>query len=314
MPSEKVLIIYNPKAGRGRAAKLWPVVIQLLDAGAINYTVIETQSGGHALEIARTESEWYDAVIAAGGDGTAHEVANGLILASGEKPTKPFGIIPLGNGDDFVKMIPPQTRVGDQPFSLPEAVNKIARRQLVSMDACRATPFHSEYPHPRYFINGMNVGFSAMSGYNFSTLPRWFTGFPGYLAAVLKTLWFYPVLELTLVVDDGPPISFQTILGAFMNGRCFGRSFWVAPQADVQDGRMEIMLVAKIGRLSILKKLPLLLSGTHLKDPVITFLQAGTVRLRSTAPILIEMDGEIPFKQIQHIEIQVLPGILRILT
>lgn len=309
-----VLIIYNPVAGRGRAKHLWPEVIRCLDAGGIAYTILETSGKGHALEIARAESARYSAVVAAGGDGTAHEVANGLLLASGEAPTKPFGIIPLGNGDDFVKMIPPETGIGSQPFPVAEAIEKIARRRVVPMDACRAVPVGSAYSQPRYFINGMNVGFSAMAGYNFSTLPHYFTGFMGYLAAVLKTLWNYPVLKVSLTVEDNEPLSLETTLAAFMNGRCFGRSFWVAPQADVRDGKMEIMVVRKIGRMGILRKLPKLLSGSHLDDPVISWFQAQKIRLTSSDSVMVEMDGEIPFDGIHDIELEVLPGVLQVLT
>lgn len=312
----EVLFIYNPKAGRGRAKRIWPQVEQRLSGLNIEYVVQETQAAGHAMRIAAEAASQFRAVVAVGGDGTANEVANGLLLASGEQRTIPFGIIPLGNGDDFVKMIPPVTAIGKQPYTWELALEKVIRGQTASFDACRVRGVSQSgaLVQTRYFINGLNLGFSAHAGYNFSTLPPIFTGFAGYLAAVLKTLWKYPMLHLELRVDDAPAYTCETSLIACMNGRCFGRAFWVAPQSDAQDGLLEIMRVGKIGRAAILRKLPLLLNGKHLNDPVVHWQRAAKVQISSATPMIVEMDGEIPFQGVERVDLEILPKVLTVLA
>lgn len=307
---ERLVVVYNPVAGRGRARQMWPEVEKALQAVVPDLEVVSTKGRGHAEEAAFQAALEGKALVSVGGDGTAHEVANGILRASQGKPGVPMGIIPLGNGDDFVKMLPPVTPVGSQPFDWRQAVAHIAAGNAQYFDACRATDVASG--QSRYFINGLNLGFSAHAGYNFSTLPSYFTGLGGYLAAVLKTLWKYPLLRLSVSLDGQPPFSALTSMAAFMNGRCFGRAFWVCPHADAQDGRLEIMVVKKVGRLKILQKLPLILKAAHLRDPLLDWYQAQNVHVVSPDALIVEMDGEIPFRSVRELEISVLPGVLRV--
>ena len=307
---ERLVAVYNPVAGRGRAQRMWPEVEKALRAVVPGLEVLRTTGRGHAEELAYRAALEGKALVSVGGDGTAHEVANGILRASGGKPGVPMGIIPLGNGDDFVKMLPPVTAVGHQPFDWQQAVAHIAAGNTLCFDACQAV--HLANGETRYFINGLNLGFSAHAGYNFSTLPTYFTGLGGYLAAVLKTLWRYPLLRLAVSLDGCQAFSATTSMAAFMNGRCFGRAFWVCPQADAQDGRLEIMVVKKVGRLTILQKIPKILRATHLQDPLIDWYQAQRVHLTSPDELIVEMDGEIPFRGVRDLEISVLPGALRV--
>ena len=307
---ERLVVVYNPVAGRGRARRMWPEVEKALRAIAPDLEVAGTRHRGHAEELAYQAALEGKTLVSVGGDGTAHEVANGILRASQGKAGVPMGIIPLGNGDDFVKMLPPVTPVGSQPFDWRQAVAKIAAGNTLCFDACRAV--HVASGQARYFINGLNLGFSAHAGFNFSTLPAYFTGLGGYLAAVLKTLWKYPLLHLEVTLDGQPPFTAVTSMAAFMNGRCFGRAFWVCPHADAQDGRLEVMVVKKVGRLTILQKIPKILKATHLEDPLIDWYQAQTVHITSPDELIVEMDGEIPFKGVRALEISVLPGALRV--
>ena len=122
MPS--ILVIYNPVAGRGRVKKLWPDVQQgLIDAG-IQFDVAATSEPLEAVRLAEKAATKYSTVIAIGGDGTIHEVVNGLLHASNEGETIALGVVPLGNGDDFAKMIPPQTSIGGKVFDWQTAIEK----------------------------------------------------------------------------------------------------------------------------------------------------------------------------------------------
>ncbi|MFZ4427574.1 MAG: diacylglycerol/lipid kinase family protein [Saprospiraceae bacterium] len=310
-----ITVIVNPIAGRGRVKKAWPEVEKALKRLGVRLLIEQTARCGHAREIAHAHAcRGTDMVVAVGGDGTAHEVANGILEASGGAAGIPFAIVPLGNGDDFVKMLPPLTAVGKQAFSWQTAIEKIACGDTAGYDAGRITLLESGLPEAtgarRYFINGMNLGFTAHAAYNFSTIPSFLTGSAGYLAAVLKTLWDYPALELEMCFDGGPKERVDTTLAVLMNGRCFGHAFWVAPQADAADGKLEVMFTKKIGRLTILRKLPLIMQGKHLNDPLITWKKAGKVQIDSAGPLIVEADGECLFTSALRMEVCLLPGVL----
>ena len=155
-----ILVIYNPVAGRGRVKKHWQEVQQgLIDAG-IEFDVTATSAPLEAVTLAEKAATKYSTVIAVGGDGTVHEVVNGLLRASSEGETIALGIVPLGNGDDFAKMIPPQTTIGGKVFDWQVAIEKITQGQTKLFDVGRMSG--NQLPSkqdnkPQYFMNGINA-------------------------------------------------------------------------------------------------------------------------------------------------------------
>lgn len=314
-----ITVIVNPTAGRGRAKKYWPEVKNALRrlGGALHIEVTEKRGDAH--NIARSAAgNRTSLIVAVGGDGTAHEAANGILEAAAGKESIPLAVIPLGNGDDFVKMLPPMPPIGKQGYSWQDAVEKIAEGATARYDAGKIVVLESgiaaEQGSSRFFINGMNLGFTAHAAHNFSSIPKFLTGSAGYLAAVLKTLWYYPNLDLQMAFDDKPPESISTSLAALMNGRCFGQAFWVAPHADASDGLLEIIFTEKIGRLAILQKLPLLLKGNHVNDPVVHWRRAAKIAISSPTPLIVEADGETVFTGASRLEVQLLPAALTVVV
>jgi diacylglycerol kinase (ATP) len=166
MSTTDTLVIYNPVAGRGRARVLWPRVEQALWQGGVDFEAVATSAPRQAEALARAAPHKFARVVSVGGDGTLHEIVNGLLQASGEGQTIPLGLVPLGNGDDFAKGLPPEAALGSKSFDWRAAVEKIQRSQTRLYDAGRMVEAAS--PHePRYFINGMDVGFGAQAGLNF---------------------------------------------------------------------------------------------------------------------------------------------------
>lgn len=312
-----ITVIFNPVAGRGRARKHWPKIKDALHRLGATFHFEVTEQRGDAHAIARSAAlRNTSMIVAVGGDGTAHEAANGILEAGVEG--LPLAIIPLGNGDDFVKMLPPMASIGKQGYSWQMAVEKIAEGNTAHFDAGKIVVLESEKEaeigSSRFFINGMNLGFTAHAAHNFSSIPKFLTGSAGYLAAVLKTLWHFPSLDLEMAFDNNPAEPVSTSLAALMNGRCFGHAFWVAPHADAADGLLEIMLTKKIGRLAILRKLPLLLNGSHVNDPIVHWRQASKVQITAPKPIVVEADGESLFTQACRLEVTVLPSALTIIV
>lgn len=311
------LVIYNPIAGRGRVNAHWPEVRKALHEAGVDFDAVPTRAPFEAIRLAEKAAQKYDVVVAVGGDGTVHEVANGLLRASGEGETIAMGVIPLGNGDDFAKMIPPEVAIGGSLFDWRAAVDKIARGQTKLFDVGRISgdglrPELEEGPH--YFANSMDVGFGAYGARYVETIPKFLTGFAAYLATVLKTLIDYPNLYVRIQLDDQPPFEQGTTMTAVMNGRCFANGFWVCPDALADDGIFDLMVAEVVGRLTIMRLVPKIMRGTHIDDPVVSMYRACRVVIESDEPLVVEADGEIPYIEAHRLEIENLPGRLRVFT
>jgi YegS/Rv2252/BmrU family lipid kinase len=249
---------------------------------------VVTGAPGDAIRLAREAADRYDLVAAAGGDGTVHEVVNGLMQAQGRAALR---VIPLGSGDDFAKLLVPGAGF----------------RQL---DIGRVT----SGSQTRYFANGMDVGFGAHGAANVRRVPRVLKGLAAYLGALVLTMIRYPRLEVDLVLDEGPPERLRTVMAAVMNGTTFGGSFRVCPRARPDDGLLDIMTVAPIGRAAILKLAAKILRGAHEGDRHVRMSRAKRVRIVSAAPLLVEADGEIAFAAANSLEIEVMPRALKVFS
>jgi len=315
MPS--ILVIYNPIAGRGRVKKHWPEVQQgLIDAG-IEFDVATTSAPLDAVKLAEKAATKYSTVVAVGGDGTVHEVVNGLLRASSEGETITLGVVPLGNGDDFAKMIPPQTTIGEKVFDWHVAIEKIAKGHTKMFDIGRMSgdKLHSEQGNkPHYFMNGMDIGFGAQAALNFTKVPIFLTGMAAYLAAIMKTLVDYHIPKVTIQIDNQEAFEQSTTMTAITNGRCFGSGFWVCPEAQVDDGLLDVMVTQSVGRLKIMRLIPKIMKGTHVNEPILKSYRARRVDIKAHQPFVVEADGEIPYPKTRHLEVQILDKRLRVIV
>jgi len=315
MPS--ILVIYNPIAGRGRVKKHWPEVQQgLIDAG-IEFDVVTTSAPLDAVKLAEKAATKYSTVVAVGGDGTVHEIVNGLLRASSEGETITLGVVPLGNGDDFAKMIPPQTTIGEKVFDWHVAIEKIAKGHTKMFDIGRMSgdKLHSEQGNkPHYFMNGMDIGFGAQAALNFTKVPIFLTGMAAYLAAIMKTLVDYHIPKVTIQIDNQEAFEQSTTMTAITNGRCFGSGFWVCPEAQVDDGLLDVMVTQSVGRLKIMRLIPKIMKGTHVNEPILKSYRARRVDIKAHQPFVVEADGEIPYPKTRHLEVQILDKRLRVIV
>jgi diacylglycerol kinase (ATP) len=255
-----------------------------------------TSRPGEALAVAAQRAGEYDCIVAVGGDGTAHEVANGLLRAG---TGCAFGLIPCGSGDDFAKMLPPA-----------DPVARLAAGRVLRYDVGRVEADGQSC----FFINGMDIGFGAQGAANVARVPRFLTGLGAYLGALVLTLIDYPSLELQLRLDDEAPFTLRTAMTAVMNGSSFGGSFRVCPAASADDGLFDLLLVDAVGRLEILALVPKIMRGTHAGDPRVRLVRARKVLMESETPMLFELDGELPLPPARRIGIELLPGALPVLA
>jgi YegS/Rv2252/BmrU family lipid kinase len=286
-----VLVIVNPAAGRGRARRHWRQTARRLKEAGVAFDEAVTSRPLEAIAIAHKEAANYPCIVAAGGDGTVHEVVNGLLRAGARSS---LGVIPLGSGDDFAKLLS-----NDFIFNF-------LNRKTKAFDVGRIVSGSDV----RHFANGMDIGFGAHGARNVASVPRFLTGFGAYLGALVLTMVRYPLLRVRLQLDDAPPFELSTAMTAVMNGSTFGGSFRVCPEARPDDGLLDLLLVDAIGRLEILQLVPKILRGSHAGHPRLRLMRAKRVVIESDDPLLVEADGEIALQDAKRLEIEVMPGAL----
>lgn len=278
-------VIVNPTSGGGAGGKLRSEMERELTARGLSWTLEETARPGHAVELARAAAlGGADVVVAAGGDGTVHEVANGLLLAASASAgsARALGVIPVGTGNDFAKLL-----VGGK--HRPAAYDALASGHVVRFDA----GFVSWPGGEEYFINGMGTGVDVEVVRQIQRLPH----MPAvllYLVGLLRAVVGFKAIPLRIRAD-GRPLDRPVMIIAIGNGPCLGGGFWVAPRARPDDGRFDICIVDDLGYVQIARTIPRVMRGTHEDLAVVTMDRAETIELEAAgpAPLFFHLDGEL---------------------
>lgn len=292
--------IVNPTAGRGAARRAWDEVHRVLtDAGA-EVEMAETTRHGHAMELAEAavRAGW-PAVIAMGGDGTVHEVANGLLRASEgrEETAAALGVIPVGSGNDFALI----AGLANEP-------REAARRLLASperrVDVGRVGD--------RWFTNGVGVGIDARVAVE-ANRNRRFRGMAIYLWALARVLRSFRPPMIRVEMDGGEVIERPLTLATVGNGGRHGGGFWLCPGARIDDGALDVCICDGLSPVRILTFLPGTLSGKHVNASCVHMRRVRRVRITSESPLPVHADGEILSEGARELEIEIAPGRLRLL-
>ncbi len=303
----KTLVVLNPISGLGRAAKLERSIQTALREGGLAFDWVRTQAPRHAIALAeQAKRAGCETIIAVGGDGIIHELVNGILRASDGNADGTLGVIPVGSGNDFAKMIPLQP-------DWQAAAQRILAGNTRWFDVGKLT---ADKPAEgggaaRYFANTFDTGFGAQVSKH-SHIP-YLTGTAMYLVAILKTLADYAVPRLKIEFADHTIVEQPSTMTVAAIGRCFGGGFWIAPQAQVDDGLLDIIIAQGLGRVGILQLLPKVMQGTHIGDPRIQFFRSPRIVITSPDPLAVEVDGEVPWVDAHRLEIELLPKRLRVI-
>lgn len=297
-------VIHHPKTARGGTGARWRMLRRLLNAHAEFRPSTEP---GQSLALAEAAArEGFPTVVAAGGDGTVHEVANG-ILRSG-CPTA-LGVMPLGSGDDYATMI-------GASRSPNLAVTCLLSPETWAVDVGEVT---DDQGHSRFFLNTLGFGLSGAVTWEASQLKRQWRGLRGlplYGLAAVHAVWssFTPVR--TTLTLDGATQEADILYMAIALGRCEGGGFVVAPNARLDDGWFDYLQAGRLTRLQALGYIPRLALGWLPEGKTaIRQGQCRTVELHTTAPFYSHTDGEqltTPPQGVHSLRIRLLPGALRI--
>lgn len=313
----KTLVILNPVSGNGHAEKLWPQIDAALRAGGLDFDLARTTAPRVGVGLAeQAKRNGYETLIAVGGDGTTNEVANGMLRAAKGAPTGTLGVIPVGSGNDFTKMLRGLPQPGSsEPPDWRTSVQRLLAAETRWVDVGKVTgdnPARGFDGTGHYYVNGLDTGFGAAVAMHAHEVP-FLRGTAIYLAAVFKTLIKYSVPHVKIEIDKDAIEQTSTMI-AVSNGRCIGGGFWITPTAQNDDGLLDVMIARGLGRIGILTLLPKVMKGTHIGDPRVAFKQGVHVIIESPDPLIIETDGEIPFIDTHHVEIELLPKRLRVIA
>lgn len=279
---DRFLAIVNPAAGGGKSAKLAGPALSRLRAAGLSVDAIESTGPGHTVLLAREAyDQGYRRFLAVGGDGTAHEILNGVFAREGAKEHIALGFLPLGTGNSFLRDF-----ANDGAEA---AMRALLERKTRPVDLIRLT--HST--GAIYSLNILSVGFTADVG---AITNRLFKplGHLGYLLGVFVRVIQLKRRVLTLRCDeDAAWDERRSLFLAFNNSKYTGGTMLIAPQADATDGLIEFVRWGPIGRLGLLRNLPRLYDGTHVQHPLASRRAVRRVEFNFSAPVDVLIDGEI---------------------
>lgn len=299
----KIKIILNPMADMGNA---WRIARDLRsiteEHGGIEWS--GTVYPGHAIELARQAGEQgYDLVIAMGGDGTVHEVMNGLMQIPPERRPV-LGIVPAGSGNDFGHGI-------SAAASPAEALLRAIHGEPSSVDLGLMT---AEDGRKEYFDNTLGIGFGAIVTIRSHRLPL-LRGFLMYLTAVLQTILLdHNPIHMHIEVD-GKRLEEDIIYLVLCNGPREGGGFLIAPDARIDDGLLHYAMITNVSRLKMLRIVPEVMKGTHGRFKEVTLAACQTFTLTADRPLYIHADGEIfsgPGTDIRKVSFEIVPNALKV--
>lgn len=298
----RTFLIINPISGRGAGGCLVPQAEALLRAQGVQFDRVLTERPWHAAELAQqaAASGLYDAIVAMGGDGTANEVLNGLMLArqAGATTLPALGVLCVGRGNDFAFGM-------GMPPDLAAGVRAIAAGRRKTVDVGRVTG--GLFPQGRYFGNGIGIGFDAVVGFVAAKMKR-LSGFPSYIVAALKTIFLYYRAPLVKVVYDGQAVTAPALMVSVMNGRRMGGGFMMAPTGDPQDGLFDLCIAREVSRPAIFALIPRFMAGTQATHPAITTARAAHVTVTALKGSLpAHGDGETLCTEGERLMLELLP-------
>lgn len=293
---KRYLFIVNPNAGRGKGRQIIPLLKAYLHRHSLPGEVWETTARWEAVQLAQDGiATGFDVLVAVGGDGTIHEVANGILRCHNAPP---MGAIRVGSGNDFLRYF-------KVPSNLETAMAIIQQGKEQWIDVGQV--------EDHYFINAIGIGFDAEVGYEVLKI-QWLGGTAVYLYAVFKRLLHYHTPQVRIQMDD-QVFEGQMTLVSVGNGVSSGGGFKLTPGADMSDGWFDICLVKAVSRWKALTILPRVFYGGHVNHAAVQMTKAKRVVIDCPdEPLLAHLEGEFADLNPHHLEINLLPKRLRVLV
>ncbi|MCP4139832.1 MAG: diacylglycerol kinase family lipid kinase [Chloroflexi bacterium] len=302
--TRRVKLILNPMADMGHAwnaaRDLRPIVKEF--DGKVDWS--GTVYPGHGIELAKQAGEdGYDLVVALGGDGTVHEVVNGLMQVEAKKRPA-LGVVPIGSGNDFAY-------ANNIPESANQAMALALKGDASPIDLGLMT---DENGRQEYLDNTLGIGFDTVVGIRSHRLPL-LRGFLMYLVAVFQTIIFNSDPMHMKIESEEKTWEKEIFLLVIANGPREGGGFMMAPSARPDDGVLNYMLADKVSRLMQLRLLPEFMKGTQERFKEVEMGEFKKLSLTSDKPLYVHLDGETYTSfgsNLRGLSVEILPNALNV--
>jgi len=277
LATDRMLLIVNPAANHGKGIKLLPVIVRLLRNASFDVAI--TEQIGQAQTLASEASD-FDVVVAVGGDGTVHEVLNGLMVIP-EENRPALGILPTGSGNDTCRTL-------GIPRSLSAAALVLlgGRRRKFDLGRCNDI----------YFNNSFSVGLDAEVTAKAVELKAKtpLSGLILYLISLLyvllRNLTSY---RFSLSFDEQEPVLTNVLLLATTNGQTYGGGFAITPDSVPDDGLFDICMIKPLSLMQTLIRLPFVVVGRHTRMQPVVMSRHTSVLVESDTRLPAQIDGEV---------------------
>lgn len=286
-----VMIICNPASGGGRTGRTWHEIASQVRSAGLDFDDALTTCAGEATELARgAAADGRRLVVAAGGDGTVNEVANGLLLAADAGAVPPrLGVLPAGTGGDFRRSF----GIPSDPASAARVLHDCRTRRIdAGRIACVDAEGRDQHLH---FVNIASAGIAADVMRRVRRGPRVISGQVTIQLAALAVLLRWRNRQITALIDEERlEVVAQQVVVA--NCQYYGGGMRVAPRAVPDDGLLDVLVVGDVNLLDNARGMHKFRSGTHLEEdnPKLTYRRARRVELESADLVRVEVDGELP--------------------
>lgn len=286
----KTQVIVNPESNKGKTRKRWKDIQEVLKSFLKEFKCEFTEKPFQAIEISRAAiKEGTELVVGVGGDGTMNEIANGF-YENREiiNPETTLGIVPSGTGCDF-------TRSLNIPLDIKNALKVITQAPSSLIDIGRATfKANSGEEQERYFLNvaDFGIGGEVVKKVNENRMERKASS---YLKCLLSTFIAYKSKRLRIKIDDDELPIDEYMIGAVSNGRIFGKGMKIAPEAELDDGLFDVVLIRGMKLFEFLRNVWKIYAGSHLSHPKILLIRGRKTEVfpaEGQEDVLIELDGE----------------------
>lgn len=286
--AKKWRFIVNPMGGGGAVSRRWPEIEAALRAAAIDFDAIFTERKMHAAELAEQAiAEGYRNLVAVGGDGTAHEVANGILLQTICPPNQvTFTLMPVGTGNDWVKThhIPKRTK---------NWIDFLQTGKIAYQDAGWLTYHLNGEEQKRFFINVAGMSYDAYVAKRSEAYKMQLSSTIFYLLLIFRCLFEFKIPRIR-VFFDGQTVEKQIYTINLGICRYSGGGLQLVPHARPDDGKLALTLAGRISKLGVLLVTPLFYIGKIGWHPKVSMFQVEDVFVESAdrQPVQVEADGE----------------------
>lgn len=306
LQSYKTAVIVNPASANGTTRKRWDSLAAAFKDEELDFVFAFTERQNHATELTRNFlNQGYNLIISVGGDGTANEVVNGF-FANGEATHKDAAVsfISTGTGRDLSRTI-------GMPADFNDAVRHIIKAPLRPVDVGKVsfTNYRGE-KESRCFINIADLGLGGDTVARVNRTSKALGGFVSFLWGTVVSLCLYKNQKMTIIVDGETICDEPITVVVAGNGRFFGGGMCVAPNAVIDDGYFDIIILRDLSKLDLLMNLPKVYGGKHLGHPRISSMRGKRIEIISGENALLDIDGEQP--GYAPVDIELLPGAINL--